>query len=647
MAVEYTAGFAQMLDNGMHTAAYHVADPEGSQTETGNGENQADHRETLVPSGIGELEVMLVGARAVKNFSDKAENVDSGNNDRSTSDDGHHGVERAGVFKRSDKNRHLGDETRKTGQTEVGQTGDNVADGQERHDAHQAGEFTYVASVRAAVDETDEGEEEGRHQTVRKHLQHSAGAGGFGHHAEGEEHQAAVRHRRVGVDVLQVGLHASGEGAVDHGDSRQHEEDPAQFVGGLGQEVHGNAETAVTTELHEHTGVEHRNGRGGGGVTIGRPCVEGEECAEHTEADEGHREPKQLPVVGNGVRAAGVVGDLDDVHRVTAGAVEDAEDTTHQEGRTTHEHEGELHRGVFFSTGSPHADEEIHGNERDFIEHEHGEHVNRDEKAEHAHRKQGEPKEIFLGEGLQLPRSKRTGEDDDGREEQHGYTDAVDADRIVNMERGKPLYAVDKEHFAVGIERTSVQEGEHQIDGCGQQGGASCHHHAAHLVETARKPKRRQHQQRDEYEYRKKIHIGVGLLENHDEEDEECAQGEYQRVGLNTSVLQTTDAQRQAVRTPSEEIEETVDDVTIEPGNGTRDVTENDAVRDELVDFVEIETLISPTVQTRERCFEFVGHRLRFTHIDIRCQTDAEQGDHTAGDGDLRVEMDVIGGAFG
>ena len=54
-------------------------------------------------SGIGELEVMLVGARAVENLSDKAENVDSGNNDRSTSDDGHHGVERTGVFKRSDK----------------------------------------------------------------------------------------------------------------------------------------------------------------------------------------------------------------------------------------------------------------------------------------------------------------------------------------------------------------------------------------------------------------------------------------------------------------------------------------------------------------------------------------------------------------
>ena len=60
--------------------------------------------------------------------------------------------------------------------------------------------------------------------------------------------------------------------------------------------------------------------------------MEGEECAEYTEADEGHREPKQLPVVDNGVRAAGVIGDLDDVHRVTAGTVEDAEDSAHQEG---------------------------------------------------------------------------------------------------------------------------------------------------------------------------------------------------------------------------------------------------------------------------------------------------------------------------
>ena len=52
----------------------------GARPRAGNGENQADHRETLVPSGIGEWRWMLVGARAVKNFSDKAENVDGGNN---------------------------------------------------------------------------------------------------------------------------------------------------------------------------------------------------------------------------------------------------------------------------------------------------------------------------------------------------------------------------------------------------------------------------------------------------------------------------------------------------------------------------------------------------------------------------------------
>ena len=55
-----------------------------------------------------------------------------------------------------------------------------------------------------------------------------------------------------------------------------------------------------------------------------------------------------------------------------------------------------------FSTGTPHADEKVHGDEGNFIEHEHGEHVDGDEKAEYAHRKEGEPKEILLGEGLQF-----------------------------------------------------------------------------------------------------------------------------------------------------------------------------------------------------------------------------------------------------
>ena len=220
---------------------------------------------------------------------------------------------------------------------------------------------------------------------MAQHLQHGAGAGRLIEHQNGEEHEAAVRHGGVGVDILQVGLHAGGESTVNHGDTREDKENPAEFVGSLGHEVHGDAEAAVAAELHEHAGVEHRNGGRRGSVAVGTPRVEGEECAEHAETDKREREPDALLREVDGVGTARLVGNLDDVHRGCARSVEDAEDAAHEESRTAHEHERELHGRIFFAPAAPYANQEVHGNERDFIEHEHGEHVHGDEEAEHTH----------------------------------------------------------------------------------------------------------------------------------------------------------------------------------------------------------------------------------------------------------------------
>ena len=96
---------------------------------------------------------------------------------------------------------------------------------------------------------------------MAEHLEHGAGAGGFIQHEDGEQHEAAVRHGAVGVDVLEVGLYASAKCTIDHGDTREDEEYPAQFLRCIGQEVHGDTEAAVATELHQHTSMEHGLGR--------------------------------------------------------------------------------------------------------------------------------------------------------------------------------------------------------------------------------------------------------------------------------------------------------------------------------------------------------------------------------------------------
>ena len=75
--------------------------------------------------------------------------------------------------------------------------------------------------MRTVVDHADHGEEEGCHQTMRYHLHHGPGHGGFGKHTDTQQHEATMAYRRVGVDILQVFLHHGGEGAVYDRDHRK------------------------------------------------------------------------------------------------------------------------------------------------------------------------------------------------------------------------------------------------------------------------------------------------------------------------------------------------------------------------------------------------------------------------------------------
>ena len=335
---------------------------------------------------------------------------------------------------------------------------------------------------------------------MAEHLEHSTGAGRLVEHQDGEQHEAAVRHGTVGVDVLEVGLHTGAEGTVDHGDAREDEEYPTELVGSLGHEVHGNAEAAVATQLHEYAGMQHRHGRGGRSVTVGAPCVEGEEGSEHTETDEGEGEPEALLGKGNGMGAARVVGNLDNVHGLATGTVEDAEDAAHEEGRAAHEHEGELHGCILLAATTPHANEQVHGDEGYLVEHEHGEHVDRDEEAEHTEAQQGEPKEVLLGEGLELPRGKGAREDDDGRKQQHGYRDAVDAYGILDVQGGEPVERGGVEHFTLNACGTVGQEDVGKVDRQSQQSRTTGHHDGTHSLDIAGEPQSEQHDQRYENE---------------------------------------------------------------------------------------------------------------------------------------------------
>ena len=68
---------------------------------------------------------------------------------------------------------------------------------------------------------------------------------------------------------------------------------------------------------------------------------------------------------------------------------------------------------------------------------------------------------------------------------------------------------------------------------------------------------------------------------------------------------------------------------------------------DILPDLILIETLVGSTVQTRELFVQTVGNGLCLTLIDIGGQTDAQNGNDSRCQGNLRIEMDRVIGTIG
>ena len=312
---------------------------------------------------------MFVLNRAEEQLANHAQDIYRRDNDRRTSHDREYAVEKIGVLERSYENSHLGYETAQTGESQRSQTGNYITYRQERHDLHQTAHLADIAGMGTSVNHTDQSEEEGCHQTVRKHLHHRTGHCRRVQHQNRKEYQTAVAYRRICVDVFQVGLYTCAECTVNDTDTGQDQENPCQFVSSLGHQEYGNTETSVTSEFHQHAGMQHRHGGRRRSVTVGRPCVEREHRTQHAKPYKRSDKQSVLPFQINTV-----CGYFHKIHRL-AGMIVNAKDADQQQCRTAHQHQSKLHGSIILVAAAPYADKQIHRNQRDLIEHEHREQV--------------------------------------------------------------------------------------------------------------------------------------------------------------------------------------------------------------------------------------------------------------------------------
>ena len=167
-----------------------------------------------------ELLIVRIGYLSIKYLAHYTQNVDCRNHNRGTGNDRCCASEHIGhtvgevCAERANKDCHLGNEAREARKSEVCKTCNDISYGEERHNLHQSAQFANVTSMCSTVNHTDKGEEESSHQSVRKHLKDGSRAGGLGHHQQCKEHQTAVGYRRIGIDVLQVGLNTGRESTI-------------------------------------------------------------------------------------------------------------------------------------------------------------------------------------------------------------------------------------------------------------------------------------------------------------------------------------------------------------------------------------------------------------------------------------------------
>ncbi len=196
---------------------------------------------------------------------------------------------------------------------------------------------------------------------------------------EGEDahrHEAHVRDRGVGDELLHVGLRQRHERGVDDGDDREEEHEARELLAGDGEHRHREAQETVGAHLQQDCRQDHRACGRGLDVRVRQPCVHRPHRQLHGERGE-EGEP-QVPLhVGRelGRHQRGDVG--------RAGVPVHRHDGEQHQHRAEQRIEEELEGGVDPVLAAPDADDQEHRDEAALEEDVEQHEIERTEDADH------------------------------------------------------------------------------------------------------------------------------------------------------------------------------------------------------------------------------------------------------------------------
>ena len=141
----------------------------------------------------------------------------------------------------------------------------------------------------------------------------------------------------------------------------------------------------------------------------------------------------------------------------------------------------------------------------------------------------------------------------------------------------------------------------------------------------------------------KPISTYVSRLQQQQQYQCKCAQQEYECVLLDASALQASYLVAGGVSAPGKEIEEAIHHMAVPPGYRAADTTEDDAVSDELVDFIEVEAVIGSCPSTVEAAGKRIGNLLCPAFVHLSGQSYGDDGNGNACACHTPVQMNGIG----
>ncbi len=318
----------------------------------------------------------------------------------------------------------LADEAVEPGQADGGERREEEEERKHRHDSGDAPVIGDLARVAPLVDHPDEQEERPRREAVVHHLDHAALQTLRGERERPEHDEPEVADRRVGDQPLHVGLHDGHGGAVDDADHGERDQPGRKPHRGLREEGEVEAKEAVRPQLQQDAGQQHGARRRRLGVGVRQPRVEREQWDLDRKRDaEGQEQPRLRSRGELEVEQCEVVeGDRPEL---IAGQHPQRDDGDHHQTGPERRVQDELDRGVDAVAAAPHADQQVHRDERDLEEHEEQQEVEGEEHTEQAGLEDQHRHHVRL----HVLRDGGRGQDGD-REQQRGQHDQQQRDAV-------------------------------------------------------------------------------------------------------------------------------------------------------------------------------------------------------------------------